>query len=579
MEGGARAISESPFRWLVAVGIILAGAVAYVNTFDGEWVWDDASSVLLHQHVQDPLKFFQLFREDQHAFGQGQGNFYRPLVSASFMLDYLWSYEPGQETGSKASYPDIKPLLFHVTNMLWHIAAALLLFALLTLLDAPRLVRAAVPMIYVLHPLHTEAVAYISGRADMMSAAFMFAGLWFALRAETAARPAPGWVASGACFCGALLSKESAFVYPLLLGLLLFLRPRPETDGENRQAGYARRMAPLAIAVVIMAGYAGLRMTVLKFADAGSGPASPLGQRLVETGQAFAFYIRVLFLPFGLHMEQTLTGTPRWTALVGLLLLLACGAVVAVSLKKGQRRIALGMGWFLITWLPISGVFPLNAPMAEHWMYVPMAGFWWALAEMVWLGCERRPVVRRAALTGAYALGLFFLVLTVQRNQDWHSNERLFRATLAQNPATARVHYNLAVTYEDLLGNLPGARRHYEALLHLYDTQKRREARPGEETRRAILPEEVDVHLSLGRVLRRQGEYLAAVEHLSPVMGLARSEQFRAHSGAAALEMGKCLLALGEAARADACFRQALAIDPGRVEEVEALLAGARLRD
>lgn len=579
MEGGARAISESLFRWLVAAGIILAGAVAYVNTLDGEWVWDDASSVLLHQHVQDPAKLFQLFREDQHAFGQGQGNFYRPLVSASFMLDFLLSYKPGQETGSKTSYPDIKPLLFHVTNMLWHIAAALLLFALLTLLDAPRLVRAAVPMIYVLHPLHTEAVAYISGRADMMSAAFMFAGLWFALRAETAARPAPGWVASGACFCGALLSKESAFVYPLLLGLLLFLRPRPETDGENRQAGYARRMAPLAIAVVLMAGYAGLRMTVLKFADAGSGPASPLGQRLVETGQAFAFYIRVLFLPFGLHMEQTLTGTPRWTALVGLLLLLACGAVVVVSLKKGQRRIALGMGWFLITWLPISGVFPLNAPMAEHWMYVPMAGFWWALAEMVWLGCERRPVVRRAALAAAYALGLFFLVLTVHRNQDWHSNERLFRATLAQNPATTRVHYNLAVTYEDLLGNLPGARRHYEALLQLYDARKRREARPGEETRRAMIPEEIDVHLSLGRVLRRQGEYLAAVEHLSPVMGLARSEQFRAHSGAAAFEMGKCLLALGEAARADACFRQALAIDPGRVEEVEALLAGARLRE
>ena len=78
---------------LVSVAVCLLGTVAYVNTFDGEWVWDDASSVLLHQHVQDPSKLFQLFQEDQHAFGRGDGNFYRPLLSVTFMLDFLLSYD------------------------------------------------------------------------------------------------------------------------------------------------------------------------------------------------------------------------------------------------------------------------------------------------------------------------------------------------------------------------------------------------------------------------------------------------------------------------------------------------------
>ena len=76
------------FLWTVALLLALACVLAYANTFRGEWVWDDASSVLLHKHVRDPGKFFQLFREDQHAFGRGEGNFYRPLVSVSFMADY-----------------------------------------------------------------------------------------------------------------------------------------------------------------------------------------------------------------------------------------------------------------------------------------------------------------------------------------------------------------------------------------------------------------------------------------------------------------------------------------------------------
>ena len=159
--------SESQFRVWVTVAVCLVGWAAYWNTFSGDFVWDDASSVLLNEHIQDPSFLGQLFREDQHAFGRGQGNFYRPLVNVSFMADYAVAKRPGAD-------PAVFP--FHVTNTLWHVAAALLLLGLLTAAGAPRFVRAAVPLIYVAHPLHTEAIAYISGRADPMSAAFLFAG-------------------------------------------------------------------------------------------------------------------------------------------------------------------------------------------------------------------------------------------------------------------------------------------------------------------------------------------------------------------------------------------------------------------
>lgn len=162
-------MSESRFNWAMVLVLLLTCAIAYINTLDGEWVWDDASSVLLHEHVQQPDHLLQLFREDQHAFGRGQGNFYRPLVSVSFMVDYYLAGGPSPETYGKQALPEVSPLLFHISNMFWHYCAALALLLLLHVLEAPRFVRGLVPLLFVVHPLHTEAVAYISeiGRAHV----------------------------------------------------------------------------------------------------------------------------------------------------------------------------------------------------------------------------------------------------------------------------------------------------------------------------------------------------------------------------------------------------------------------------
>ncbi len=561
---------ESHFRALALAAVALAGTIAYVNTFDGGWVWDDASSVLLHQHVQDPSKFFQLFKEDQHAFGRGAGNFYRPLVSVSFMADYLLSGGVSPKS-SQSVYPaDIPPLPFHISNLLWHLAAAMLLFALLTRFGAPQGVRAAVPLLYVVHPLHTEAVAYISGRADMMSAAFMFAGLCLVLHEST-----PKWrwmmLALGMlCFCGGLVSKESSTIFPVLLAILVLFPVLYETDSSARRALLRQRGVPLAVAVFILGVYALLRMTVLKFADAGVSQTSTFGNRLLETGQAFFFYLIKLFVPTHLHMEQTLEGVPVWHAAAGWLGLAALFALLLMAMKHRHLRIALGLAWFLVSWLPISGLFPLNAPMAEHWMYVPMAGFWWAVAEAVYLGAQS-PGSRRLAVAGAMCLGLVFLGLTMQRNNDWHDNERLFLSTLKENPKTVRVHYNLAVAYEDLLKNWPAARRHYEATLALYADRKKAQ---GGNDAAFLLPEEVDVHLSLGRLAAREREFTRALPHFFTVAGLQKNANYRAQCGAAALGAAKCFLALGEVNEANTWFTKAVTLDPGATHEVDALMNG-----
>ncbi|MBI5093421.1 MAG: tetratricopeptide repeat protein [Candidatus Hydrogenedentes bacterium] len=558
------ASAKSPHRGFVAVAVCVAGLLAYANSFTNGFVWDDASSVLLHKHVQDPGQFFQLFREDQHAFGRGQGNFYRPLVSASFMLDFALARST-LFPASAGHIPDISPFLFHVTNLVWHVAAALLLLALLARLDAPPLVSVCVPLLYVVHPLHTEAVTYISGRADPMSASFMFLALWFGLAGRTPVRRMAAAAGCWISFAAALLCKESAFVLPALLLLAVFIPARRDDSGAP--TGLIQRLIPAIGAFAILAVYAFLRSGPLNFVKA-SAPeaAAPFDQRLVETGQAFASYLGLVFAPTHLHMERALTGAPVWLAGAGYLLMVAGIAGAVIAYRLGQRRITLGLAWFLITWLPISGLFPLNAPMAEHWMYVPLAGFLWALAEL--LALTWRSGFARAAIPAAvFAALLVFVTLTAQRNRDWRSNESLYSATLDENPNSARVHFNLAVTYEDILKNLPGARRHYRSVLALA-------ARKGAGA--VSTNEEIESHLSLGQIALKLGDYQDAAQHFQPLLALPVTDSTRPIIATAALGIGKCFLGVGDIQKAAASFEQA-AIIPEFKAETDSLIAGKML--
>jgi tetratricopeptide (TPR) repeat protein len=261
-------------------------------------------------------------------------------------------------------------------------------------------------------------------------------------------------------------------------------------------------------------------------------------------------------------------------ALVGLVSLIALCIVILIAWRHGHRRISVGFGWFLAAWLPISGVFPLNAPLAEHWMYVPMIGFWWALAECLQLLMTQHNLARRAAYAATAALCIVFIVMTAQRNRDWSDNVRLFTATLAQNPDSARVQYNLAVTYESD-GNLAGARRHYEKFLEI----RARERAALTPDRMTVREDEIETRLALGRVLMQLTEYSPAVNTLAPLIQLAEYEGWRPAAALAAMKTGQALIALGEVVQANAYLEQTLRIEPQLAHEIEQILAGAPIYD
>lgn len=544
----------------VAVALLLLAFIAYGDTLRGEFVWDDASSILLHQHVRNPARVLDLFTEDQHAFAGGQGNFYRPLLSLTFMVDHVLA-QVGQPPVPVETVPEeLSPTLFHVSSILWHAAASVLLFLFLRRAGAPEPVQLFVSAVFVVHPLHTEAVAYISGRADSMAAAFMFAALYLFTWDESSRRRVFGLALGAAAFACALLSKESAFTFPVLLALTIALVPR------TGAASPVQRWLPFLVCAILLGIYGTLRSTVLSFADTGESTAGGFSARVIETLQAFALYIQLLFAPTGLHMERTLTGVPAYATVIGGALLASTVAITVVCYRTGRSRAALGFAWFLAMWLPISGLFPLNAPMAEHWMYVPMAGFFWGIAELAYEAVKRRlgPVQwTAAALVSVWMVGL--LGMTALRNLDWRSNEALYVATLRENPDSIRVQFNLGVAYQDLLNNPRGAIRHFENVLAAYASRKR--GAPGSAGR--YWADELEAYLALGDLYRAADRIEVAIPRYQTLLTIQPDAHNSAIVARAAYGLGRCYLAIGEYPAALSAFRRAAQLSPELASEAQ----------
>jgi tetratricopeptide (TPR) repeat protein len=250
-------------------------------------------------------------------------------------------------------------------------------------------------------------------------------------------------------------------------------------------------------------------------------------------------------------MERVLDEQPLWQVLAGLILLAGIVGWLLAAIRAKRTRTAAGLAWFLITWLPISGIFPLNAPMAEHWLYVPIAGLLWAIAELIWPLVRRGPA--RYAAAAAMALIVFaLLAVSINRNHDWRSNQAIYAATLDENPDTIRVNYNLAVTYEDLVDNPAGARRHFERVIALYD-QKRL---AGEVPEDAYWIDELDARVSLGRLHLQDNRYDLAARRFESVMRLPQGAPPPEIASRAVLGLAICYLATGQTPQAANALQQ-----------------------
>lgn len=410
---------------LLAVACLLV----YANSFRNNFVWDDQALVLNNSFLPEWRNVPKLFTTNLFAGSEEQSSFYRPMQALTLMVDYhLWGKEP---------------FGFHLTNTLLHLTSAILLYYLLASMTNPQVALIA-GLLFVVHPLQTEAITYIAGRADPLALGFVLAA--FLCYRRSMAHPGMGlWrLASVAAFGLGLLSKEMASIFPALL-ILYDLITDPPAHPRDLPGRFGRRYLPYL--VVLLAYVGGRRLITDLHMTPQGGPALTFGQRLLLSLSVFGEYLWLLVLPRNLHMERTvpIPDSPATPAvLIGALaLLLLMGA--AYWAWPRFRTLTFGIGWFILGFFPISNLIPLNAYMAEHWMYLPAIGLFLAAG----LGIE----AAHSYLPRRWAIGLLAVVVifdagtAIRRNQDWKDEETFYTLTVKDAPDSWRVHANLGFMY------------------------------------------------------------------------------------------------------------------------------------
>ena len=365
----------NPRRLYLAVGS--SALVAYIPTLWNRFALDDIYIVVLNPLVRAPSGMWRAFGASYWA-GNLNTTVYRPLAVATYALDWM--------VGS--------PIWFHFVNVLWHVAATLLVAHLARRRagDAAALIAG---VLFAVHPLHVEAVANIVGRNELMAATFVLLAVFAALEYE---RP----VLSAIAFAGGLLSKENAIVTPALIvfAWLLGMKPLP---ARRRLVWFGATWA------IVVTAYFALRYVVFRQYGAGIvavapvfNGASPLTVRLTAVA-ALGDVARLLLFPLHLRADYSPAERTAVTSfvdarfLVGVLVVAAWGTLLVLAWKRRRAPEAYGLGWIAVAYAPVANlVFPIGVLIAERTLYLPSVGLALAVG-----GALRQLQGRSLALTAA----------------------------------------------------------------------------------------------------------------------------------------------------------------------------------
>jgi len=377
---------------LCAFALAAWGALGFAG-----FVWDDEALVVGNRYTGELSNLPKLFTLDlweTSELGETSG-YYRPLMLLSLALDRaLWGLSPAGA---------------HLHSLGWHLAASLLLLGLLRSLVPPLPAWLGAAM-FALHPAQSEAVAWVVARNDLMAAAFVFASI----RALLPAAVSPvRLLAGGLAMVAALLSKESAVLAVVLLGLLDLAR-------WGRPKGYARYAALLGA----VGGVVGLRAAV--GIQATAFPMEAGRQLLLERApDVAALYGRRLLWPWPLSVGETL----EYLAVPPLevaLWLSGVAALVAVTLLRGKRLALAGWLFAGAAFAPSLLAVAIRGQLGERYLYLPLAGIAVAVAASV-------PARRASLVVGGVVVAAWMTALNL-RLPEWRSGQTLFAAAVEDSP-------------------------------------------------------------------------------------------------------------------------------------------------
>lgn len=545
------------YRPLTQIGLILClGLGLYLNILHAPFIFDDFTCITENPAIRSFAYFMDFDKvRELVVYDDIKNNFaLRPVTYLTFALNYkLGGYN---EFG------------YHLVNIAIHLLNAVLVYFLarLTLQRTPLsgadsttprgvdFIPFLTALLFVVHPLQTQAVTYIAQRFISLATLFYLAVLVLYIVARTASHRATRWASYGLSLflaIAAMKTKEEAFTLPFILLLYdhFFL------DGEARQRWL--QLIPFFLTLLIIPG----TLIWLVATDGIVAPEWKVDQAInlvnfskishwdyLKTQFAvIVTYLRLLVLPVGQNMFHDYRLAPSlfepkiFTSL--LLLLSLFGGALWLALRSyktkergAERHIAFGLLWFFITISITSSFIPLDHPIFEHRVYLPSVGLFFAAMVLATAAVDKGWISYRIFLSTATLVIVILSVATVARNDLYRDKVRFLQDIISKSPERLEPRLGLAYTYLE-------HDRFDEAIVELSVILQ-------------ALPNDTNMITNLGYALSAKGRTEEAINHYQRAIAIDPNS-FYAHGN-----LGFEYLNLGQTEAAETELRLALELNP-----------------
>ncbi len=513
MNNGANAWRYGAVVFLVTLLVFLP------SVWNGFVKYDDVAYVQENPHVAAGMTWEGV----KWAFTSRCASFWYPLTMLSHMVDV-------QLFGLNAAG-------HHAHNVLLHALNAWLAFLLFRWLFGPAPLAAFLALLFSLHPLRVESVAWIAERKDLLSMAFFLGTLLAYRRWARSRRPGDFLLVALLMICG-LLTKSMLVTLPFVMLLLDWWPLRrwtPAATGGTLRSG-GRLLLEKAPFFALAGLFALITMHTAAGSIAGEG-ALPLGFRVGNALVSCVRYLGLMVWPAGLNVHYPLAVLPGWAVLGAAL---GLGVATFWTVRRAAQAPAALTGWFwyLVTLLPVLGLVQSGSQaLADRFVYIPGLGLLilagWGLSRL--LGRERRLA---GWVTWAAAVGLLLVLagLTLRQIGFWRDDRTLFARAVALYPrdAVARANYGAALVARD---------RPREGLVHLCEAVR-------------LDPQIGLAWANLGLARLMLGDAVSAEASLRHALALGE------HQPVVRDNLGGALLAQGRGVEARAVFRAVARDDP-----------------
>jgi tetratricopeptide (TPR) repeat protein len=500
----------------VFIFLLLTGLVVYVNSFNVPFHFDDIYSLKENLGIKTSPLVWGMLTDNPARFFTG-----RPLLLFSFLVNYKLG---GLDTFG-----------YHLFNLLLHVVNAFLLYVILNrFADQDRresysFSAALASLIFLIHPINTESVTYLSGRSSALSSLFVLVALLCFFRATGKRFHAGYYVLSVLAFLFGLLTKEAAIVLP---ALLLFADYFFASDtGKGLGARLKYHIPFLAITALLSGVYLHYLTRPLLQTE-----RLWLTHLLTEL-KVFMEYGRLLVVPAGLSIDHDIRPSNSFdTSVVVSATLIAALLFFAALLRSNKPRLSFSIFWFFTALAPFL-IIRLNDFMAERWAYLASIGFSIGLAEILMTAMDKR---RKAGIASIAVVVVLLGGSTVLRNHVFASPVRLWEDTVAKAPEKYRPYLNLSRAYTEngepnkaIQSALEGIRRMKErglkgrdlTVAHLnlsaaYGTDYAK----AEEALKAVEREglyDYEYHRNLGALAMKRGQYEKAISSFKRALELS----------------------------------------------------------